>query len=173
MKKRLAVLFDGTWNTRDDRTNVARLAEEIAKVGTDGAPQSNGTTRVPARIGTTGSGAEPSAMARLGIFQKAIAGWRDNGTTVMSCTFSGSAEAHTARSLVGLIRKCGLLNSQTDDLVEQAYDLYRQRRASRQSKGDGLPSSPLQRDPGQVHRRVGYRRQPRCPADRRPYSMEP
>lgn len=39
MKKRLIVLFDGTWNTRDDRTNVARMAEAIAKEGLDGVPQ--------------------------------------------------------------------------------------------------------------------------------------
>ena len=39
--------------------------------------------------------------------------------------FGFSRGAYTARSLVGLIRKCGLLKNPTDDLVEQAYDLYR------------------------------------------------
>jgi len=39
MPRKLAVLFDGTWNTTKDRTNVLRLSELIASSGTDGAEQ--------------------------------------------------------------------------------------------------------------------------------------
>jgi uncharacterized protein (DUF2235 family) len=39
--------------------------------------------------------------------------------------FGFSRGAYTARSLVGLIRKCGLLNAVTDETIKQAYDLYR------------------------------------------------
>jgi len=41
--------------------------------------------------------------------------------------FGFSRGAYTARSLVGLIRKCGLLNSVTAESVKQAYELYREK----------------------------------------------
>ena len=39
MPRKLAVLFDGTWNTTRDRTNVVRLSELIAATGSDGGEQ--------------------------------------------------------------------------------------------------------------------------------------
>src|SRR3972149_3752332 len=39
--------------------------------------------------------------------------------------FGFSRGAYTARSLAGLIRKCGILRSPEPALVEKAYDLYR------------------------------------------------
>jgi uncharacterized protein (DUF2235 family) len=126
MKKRLVVLFDGTWNTRDDRTNVARLADEIAKVGADGMPQELWYDAGPGtnwydRIRGGAFGYGTSRNIREGY--RWVAGqWDDNQELYV---FGFSRGAYTARSMVGLIRKCGLLKSPTDDLVEQAYDLYR------------------------------------------------
>jgi len=39
MARKLTVLFDGTWNTTKDRTNVVRLSELIATTGSDGGEQ--------------------------------------------------------------------------------------------------------------------------------------
>ncbi|HJW82399.1 MAG TPA: DUF2235 domain-containing protein, partial [Acidiferrobacterales bacterium] len=39
--------------------------------------------------------------------------------------FGFSRGAYTARSLAGLIRKCGILRSADKSLIQQAYDLYR------------------------------------------------
>ena len=38
MPRKLAVLFDGTWNTTKDRTNVVRLCELIAATGSGQLP---------------------------------------------------------------------------------------------------------------------------------------
>ena len=37
--KRLAVLFDGTWNTPESKTNVWELRQLLADNGADGVPQ--------------------------------------------------------------------------------------------------------------------------------------
>ena len=39
MARKLTVLFDGTWSTTKDRTNVVRLSELIATTGSDGSEQ--------------------------------------------------------------------------------------------------------------------------------------
>jgi uncharacterized protein (DUF2235 family) len=138
------VLFDGTWNTRDDRTNVWRLSEKIAKVGTDGMPQEQwydpgaGTNWYDRfRGGAFGYGT--SRNIREGY--RWVAGqWDDEQELYV---FGFSRGAYTARSLVGLIRKCGLLKSLTDDLVEQAYDLYRDKDvhpATRRRRPSGRPT---------------------------------
>ena len=44
--------------------------------------------------------------------------------------FGFSRGAYTARSLVGLIRKCGILNSADEASVARAYDLYRDKRVA-------------------------------------------
>src|SRR5262245_55072750 len=121
MKKRLVVLFDGTWNTRDDRTNVARLADAIAKVGTDGVPQEQwydpgAGTNWDDRIRGGAFGYGTSSNIRQGY--RWVAGQWDDGFELY--VFGFSRGAYTARSLVGLIRKGGLLKSPTDELVEQA-----------------------------------------------------
>ena len=37
--KRLALFFDGTWNTPEDQTNVSKLYELVSATGSDGKPQ--------------------------------------------------------------------------------------------------------------------------------------
>ena len=39
MPRKLAVLFDGAWNTTKDSTNVVRLSGLIAATGSDGGEQ--------------------------------------------------------------------------------------------------------------------------------------
>jgi len=55
MVRKLAVLFDGTWNSTKDRTNVIRLCELIAATGSDGGEQLHRfTTRASAPMRSTG-----------------------------------------------------------------------------------------------------------------------
>ena len=126
MNKRLIVLFDGTWNSRDDRTNVEHMSEVIAKEGKDGVPQE--------RFYDPGVGTSWSDRIRGGAFGYGISKniqqgyrwvasrWADGDELFV---FGFSRGAYTARSLVGLIRKCGLLRLQSEDLIQRAYELYR------------------------------------------------
>ncbi|ALA57823.1 DUF2235 domain-containing protein [Nitrospira moscoviensis] len=128
MKKRLIVLFDGTWNTRDDRTNVARMADAVAKEGFDGVPQEKWYDRGPGtnwydrlRGGAFGYGLSENIREAYAWLAGEWAKADDNELYV----FGFSRGAYTARSLVGLIRKSGLLKKPAKELVEQAYALYR------------------------------------------------
>jgi len=126
MRKRWILLFDGTWNTEEDRTNVARMAEAIAKEGVDGVVQD--------KWYDPGPGTDWYDRVRGGVFgygvsrniQQAyrwLAGkWEEDHELFV---FGFSRGAYTARSLVGLIRKSGLINHDGRELVEQAYALYR------------------------------------------------
>ncbi len=127
MSKRLIVLFDGTWNTREDRTNVARMADAIAPAGPDGVPQEKWYDPGPGtnwydRIRGGAFGYGVSRNIREG-YRWVAERWVADASEVF--VFGFSRGAYTARSLVGLIRKCGLLRRPADELVEQAYALYR------------------------------------------------
>lgn len=128
MKRRLIVLFDGTWNTHDDRTNVAHMAEAIAKDGADGVPQLKWYDPGPGtdwynriRGGVFGYGVSENIQHAY----RWVAGeWGKTDENELY-VFGFSRGAYTARSLVGLIRKSGLLKNPSKEMVEQAYDLYR------------------------------------------------
>lgn len=126
MARKLIVLYDGTWNTPEDQTNVARLAQRLAAKSGDGSDQ----------IALYDKGVGTHALDRLsgGIFGYGLSdnirqgyGWlATNYRPDDELFFFGfSRGAYTARSLVGLIRKCGVLHSPDPNLVRQAYDLYR------------------------------------------------
>ncbi len=127
MARKLAVLFDGTWNTTKDRTNVIRLAELIATTSGDGSEQlppfyDKGVgTHVLDRVlgGTFGYGL--SENIRDG-YRWLAEHFRPGDELFL---FGFSRGAYTARSLAGLIRKCGILRSGDKSLIHQAYDLYR------------------------------------------------
>ena len=127
MPRKLAVLFDGTWNTTKDRTNVIRLSELIAPRGRDGSEQLK--PFYDKGVGT-------HALDRLsgGVFGYGLSDNIRDGYRWLAANFQPGDElflfgfsrgAYTARSLAGLIHKCGILRSADESLVEQAYDLYR------------------------------------------------
>jgi len=144
MPRKLAVLFDGTWNTTKDRTNVIRLSELIATTGSDGGEQ------IPPFYD---KGVGTHALDRLsgGIFGYGLSENIRDGYRWLAKHFQPGDElflfgfsrgAYTARSLAGLIRKCGILrppgmaevpeaqeqssgHGVDENLVHQAYDLYR------------------------------------------------
>jgi len=128
MKQRLIVLFDGTWNTREDRTNVERMASVITGTGNDGVPQ--------AKWYDPGPGTDWYDRIRGGVFGYGVSKNIQQGYRWVADHWSNESElfvfgfsrgAYTARSLVGLIRKSGLVNQGSDDLVEKAYGLYRRK----------------------------------------------
>lgn len=126
MTKKIILLFDGTWNNTKDQTNVVRLRDSIESSGRDDANQ-------PCFY-DTGVGTHWYDRITGGVFGRGLSrniregyGWlRGKYQPADEVFVSGfSRGAYTARSLVGMIRKCGLLRSADTTRVEEAYELYR------------------------------------------------
>src|SRR3990172_11220547 len=124
--KRLVVLSDGTWSNKRDRTNVIRFRESIATTGQDDPLQ---PCFYDSGVGTHWYDRFTGALFGRGLSIKIRQDYSwlcekySPGDEIL--VFGFSRGAYTARSLVGLIRKSGLLNAPTPELVQQAYDLYR------------------------------------------------
>jgi uncharacterized protein (DUF2235 family) len=159
MAKRIVVCFDGTWNKpgengdeTDVETNVCRIYESLLETSPlDGWKQiswyDRGVgTRFFERLrgGALGRGLDTNIKQGYAYLSTVY----DDGDQIF--VFGFSRGAYTGRSLVGLIRKCGLLRKNVlpvvdletrgrdeiedmlDDLIEetiidQAYDIYRKR----------------------------------------------
>ena len=118
-KKRIAVLLDGTWNTVHDITNVWRLKSLLAAEGRDGIEQFS--------YYSTGVGIVFGERLRGGMF-----GYGLNDEIIRAYEwliehynigdelfiFGFSRGAYKARSLSGLISKCGLLVSEPGGTLE-------------------------------------------------------
>lgn len=130
--RRLVLLFDGTWNKPESNTNVERLRQLIAPRDTAGIEQV--VNYLP------GVGVSAGLTHLLGgAFGYGLAGNVMDGYRWLSETwqtdddiylFGFSRGAYTARSLGGMIRKCGLLRRSADGNVtkadvSRAYDFYR------------------------------------------------
>jgi uncharacterized protein (DUF2235 family) len=124
--KRLAVFFDGTWNKPGDHTNVRRLYMMTAARGADGAPQERfydqgvGTHWYD-RITGGAFGAGLSRNVQQG-YQWLIERY-DPGDEIY--LFGFSRGAFTARSLAGLMARCGLLRRDSPIGFQQVFDRYR------------------------------------------------
>lgn len=131
--KRLAVFCDGTWNRLSAKhpTNVVLAAQSVLPYGTDGVAQ---VTYYDEGVGTTFL--VNQALERmlagafgLGLFDKIAAAYRflvfnyDPGDEIY--IFGFSRGAFTARSLAGLIRKCGIVTRDRLDKVEEAFAFYK------------------------------------------------
>ena len=124
-KQRLILLFDGTWDDPENQTNVFRMAQRIHEY--DG--------RVEQRFfyhPGVGSGKFERFMG--GIFGYGLSKNLLEGYEWLAKRYSDEDEiwifgfsrgAYTARSLVGLIQKCGLLRIVTPSLLDKAEHLYR------------------------------------------------
>jgi uncharacterized protein (DUF2235 family) len=132
MPRRLVLLFDGTWNKAKTNTNVEQLAKLIAPADTLGNLQVcnyvKGVGVAPGMEHLLGGafGLGLSDKVKLG-FKWLSESWRPGDEIWL---FGFSRGAYTARSLGGLIRKCGLLppagNRQVSDVsVDDAYAFYR------------------------------------------------
>ena len=159
MRGRLVICFDGTWNTAEDQTNVSRLYASIAErdVGCRGQlkfyDQGVGTVagdRV--RGGALGRGLDRNILEG---YCWLVNNYHQNGETWKEESrygedpvqgpdelflFGFSRGAFTARSLGGLINRCGILKKDLfrergarrlitpdDPIVQEAWALYRKR----------------------------------------------
>lgn len=124
----LAIFFDGTWNEPNDRTNAYLLYKL--------APETDQqeTLYVPG-VGTQGKGLFALADKFLGgAFGDGLSQNIKSGYAWLCQRYRPEAKiyilgfsrgAYSARSLAGLIRKCGLTNGWDADSVDQAYGIYR------------------------------------------------
>jgi uncharacterized protein (DUF2235 family) len=110
--KRIAIFLDGTWNTVNDNTNVWRLRALCAPRGSDGVDQaiyynSGVGTRVGEKVrgGMFGFGLNENI---IDAYQWLIERYNEGDELFI---FGFSRGAYTARSLSGLISKCGLLEA--------------------------------------------------------------
>jgi len=144
---RLVLCFDGTWNTPEDQTNVARIYAAIADQHSGCESQ---LKFYDEGVGTaTGSRLRGGALG-LGLDRNILEGycwlanqWLDSGATTSEggetfrvgpdiFLFGFSRGAYTARSLAGLVNRCGLPRRNGREafhpdskVVRQAWDLYR------------------------------------------------
>lgn len=140
--KRIALLFDGTWNKPGSQTNVWRSFKALvgesppnfpyvkSKEGLDGKASGQLAHYYPG-VGTKGLQRFTGGAFGNGLSANVLAGYRDLCNAYhpgdQLFIFGFSRGAYTARSLVGLIRKCGILECPTEDLLHQAYRMYRGR----------------------------------------------
>lgn len=130
--RRLVLLFDGTWNKPESNTNVERLRRLIAPVDAGGKRQLvNYIPGVGVKRGLTHllGGAFGYGLSDhvLHGYRWLCEAWQPGDEIYL---FGFSRGAYTARSLGGLIRKCGLLRRDARDGVarvdiHRAYDFYR------------------------------------------------
>ena len=138
MARKLILCFDGTWNHPDDdrkreeiqiETNVRRLYEALL----DGRAVPDQIRWYDDGIGISHCWFERLAGGAfgLGLDVKIMDGYRhladvyEDGDRVY--LFGFSRGAYSARSLIGLIRKCGLVHREYSGMTQQAYELYRNR----------------------------------------------
>ncbi|HTE00220.1 MAG TPA: DUF2235 domain-containing protein [Mucilaginibacter sp.] len=138
--KRIITCSDGTWNKPGDQcdgkyvqTNVQKLFEAICKSVThddtimpqikyyDEGIGSEGTPWSKMIDGATGKGIDDNIKD---IYKFIIWNYEPGDELFL---FGFSRGAYTARSLAGLIRNCGILKNNDMTLVEQAYQIYRDR----------------------------------------------
>ncbi len=125
-KKRVAVFLDGTWNTVNDNTNVWRLKSLLGPESKDGLEQ---LSYYSVGFGTTFGERLRGGMLGYGLNDEIIRAYEwlidhyNAGDELF--IFGFSRGAYTARSLSGLIAKCGLLSAGAPLSVNQLYARYR------------------------------------------------
>jgi len=121
-KRSIALFLDGTWNTITSNTNVWRLKSLCKKDGSQLVYYSAG-------VGTQYGEKLRGGMFGLGLDQEVIDAYewliQNYVTGDELFIFGFSRGAYTARSLSGLISKCGSLQVGAPLGVGQLYDRYR------------------------------------------------
>ena len=137
--KRIVICCDGTWNTPDQPvpSNVVQMARSVAPQAQDGTTQ---VVFYDQGVGTTGNildsvlgGAFGQGLEKniLDAYRFLIHNYVEDDELFI---FGFSRGAYTARSLVGLLRNCGLLHKRDADLVPDAFTLYRRKNAGPNSR---------------------------------------
>ncbi len=134
-KQRLVVCLDGTWNNKDDSTNVIHhFALSIERSWPDANANCNQLRYYDEGVGTGvldgitgggfGFGLEENVRAA---YDWLVEHYHDKGDSVDAdeiCIFGFSRGAYTARSLVGFIATCGLLRRGAPLSVNQLWQEY-------------------------------------------------
>jgi uncharacterized protein (DUF2235 family) len=136
--KRIVLCFDGTWDKPGDEalppeerveSNVSRFYRSVAGTGTDGVEQVKWYNQ---GVGTHWYDRAVGGAFGTGLDLHIIAGYQhlaetyDDGDDVYVAGFSRGA--YTARSLVGMVRNCGLVRAGTAAFFSPvAYGIYRTR----------------------------------------------
>ena len=134
--KNIVLCFDGTWNTppdsaspsEDNSTNVLQFFERVCATAPNGRQQIKWYNQ---GVGTEWLNRIRGGAFGLGLDAHITEGYRQlirnyqDGDDVYVVGFSRGA--YTARSLVGLVRNCGLLRSEDECLIDRAYAMYRSR----------------------------------------------
>ena len=159
--KRIVICFDGTWNKPADEnlpterqveTNVCRFFRSIIDAAADGVRQVKwydegvGTKWYDRFVGgAIGVGLEKNILDGY----KFLAQQYAEGDEVYVLGFSRGA--YTARSLVGLIRNCGLVkNKQLALRIAMAYGIYR-------TRNDGPDSATAEQFKAKFSREIGIK----------------
>lgn len=139
--KRIAIFFDGTWNSPNDSgdieqgadTNVLKLHQAIAEKDRNGASQ---MTHYVSGVGTRWYNRVSGGVFGVGLDRNIKDGYSrlvdlyEDGDEIYVLGFSRGA--YSARSLVGMIRNVGLVHKQQNrrrqnNIINQGYELYRTR----------------------------------------------
>ena len=148
--RNLVVCLDGTWNTPDQRdrgrqipSNVVKMARAVSTKTAESQPSQEiyydrgvGTGAFPDCLigGLTGYGVSENIRAA---YRWLIENFQEDDQLFL---FGFSRGAYSVRSLGGLIGVCGTPtanNGNIDDVVEEAYGVYRERNAEcRKNSGD-------------------------------------
>ena len=126
MASRLALFLDGTTDTEAGNTNVWRVKSLCAARGADGKDQK---TFYRVGVGTARGETLRGGMFGFGIDDVMVAAYQwlieqyEDGDEVF--VFGFSRGAYTARSLAGLISRCGLIGLGAPLSIKQLYDRYR------------------------------------------------
>ncbi len=124
--KRLALFFDGTWNQPGDHTNVRRLYTMTAERGEDGVVQERFYDE---GVGTHWYDRITGGAFGAGLSKNVEQGYQwlmeryDPGDEIY--LFGFSRGGFTARSLAGLMARCGLLQRTAPVGFQQVFDRYR------------------------------------------------
>jgi len=123
--KRLALFFDGTWNKPENNTNVWRLSLMLAEQSPDGVPQEKFYDE---GVGTHWYDRVTGGAFGAGLSDNVRSGYRwlmehyNPGDEIY--IFGFSRGAFTARSLAGVIARCGLLKPDAPMSFMQLYERY-------------------------------------------------
>jgi uncharacterized protein (DUF2235 family) len=145
MSKKLALFFDGTWNKRSSETNVYRLYKLMtsqrafrSSLGQKAEEEQHSNDQVSQiKYYHHGVGVHIGERIRGGAFGYGLSRTIKDGHLWLSqhfeqgddvYVFGFSRGAYTARSLVGLIRKCGIPKFPDEAFVKEAYHIYREKR---------------------------------------------
>jgi uncharacterized protein (DUF2235 family) len=138
--KRIALFLDGTWNTRDNNTNVWRAKSLCVRSAEQICYYSEGVgTLFGQRFmgGAFGYGLDTEVIQA---YEWLIENYNQGDQIFI---FGFSRGAYTARSLSGLISECGLLTAGSPISVEQLYTRYREGNAHTIRELKNLPDSEL------------------------------